>query len=118
MNIFHIFQNKLPSEIETLTTTTEASTETSTDNEYTEKEVIVLDVSNIENRPIPNCNTEPAKSDESYFSDFDLKALLITSPHGNSILRHYDENKILTPSLRTILVDIIARHLYNYIWRQ
>jgi len=49
--------------------------------------------------------------------NFDLKTLLTTSPHGNTILKYYNENNTLNPSLRTKLVDIIARHIYNYICR-
>ncbi|XP_071629473.1 uncharacterized protein [Temnothorax longispinosus] len=51
----------------------------------------------------------------SHFLNFDLKNLLISSPYGNSILKYYQKNNLLTFSLRAKLVNIIVRHLYTYI---
>lgn len=53
----------------------------------------------------------PNNVEDSNFVDFDLKDLLIKAPYGNSILKYYAKNDLLNFSLRTTLVNIIARHL-------
>lgn len=49
------------------------------------------------------------------FPDFELHTLLQTSPMGHSILKYYQTNNCLDTTRRGRLVDIIVKHLYNYI---
>lgn len=47
--------------------------------------------------------------------DFDLRTLMQTSPLGNSVLNYYKANNTLDDTRRNRLVDIIVKHIFNYI---
>lgn len=79
-----------------------ASTETVLTVESTNSLEDELDISELFN--IPNT-----------FPDFEFNTLLQTTPMGNSILKYYATNECLDNAGRTRLVDIIVKHLYNYI---
>lgn len=49
------------------------------------------------------------------FEEFDLKTLLVTSPHGKNIMSYYNKNNKLDNTRRNRLCSIIIKHLYNYI---
>lgn len=49
------------------------------------------------------------------FSSFDLKTLLSTSALGKSVLKYYETYGKLLNTQQNRLVDIIIKHIYNYI---
>lgn len=52
------------------------------------------------------------------FPDFNLTQLLDESAMGKNVLLHYQKNNILDGYHRTLLVDIIIKHLFTYILKQ
>lgn len=49
------------------------------------------------------------------FPDFDLTMLLQTTPMGSSILKYYETYNTLNKNKRSLLVDIVIKHLFNYL---
>ncbi|CAH0553157.1 unnamed protein product [Brassicogethes aeneus] len=49
------------------------------------------------------------------FPDFDLNTLLQTTVLGNSVLKYYSTYKTLDQTHRNRLVDIIVKHIFNFI---
>ncbi|KAL0098977.1 hypothetical protein PUN28_020917 [Cardiocondyla obscurior] len=89
---------------------TKLNSEMSTDSEFESNERKKITASS------SSATSETLVSfDKPNFPDFDLKDILNKSPYRSIILKYYTEKKTLNPSLRNKLVDIIARHLYNYI---
>lgn len=49
------------------------------------------------------------------FPEFDLKTLLATSPSGIAVLHFYKENSALDEKNRNRLVDVVIRHIFDFI---
>lgn len=67
------------------------------------------DISNITFTDLENYLFRPR------FDDFDLKTLLKTSPLGNTVLEYYNKYEKLDETRRNRLVDIIVKHMFNFI---
>ncbi|XP_029158411.1 uncharacterized protein LOC114930728 [Nylanderia fulva] len=94
---------------ETKSTINESETQKKTDIN-----IETTDNTDNENFTLINTIVIPSNMEESNFIDFNLQDLLVKAPYGGSILKYYAENNSLNFSLRTKLVNIIARHLYIY----
>lgn len=84
------------------------------------------DSSGLELTKIPTRNTHTAfygledisRALGNKFPDFSLNNLLLKTAYGKSILTYYDKNKCLDDTHRSRLVDMIVKHIYNYITQQ
>lgn len=73
----------------------------------------------IQNRQLSFCGVDGFFATAApVFPDFDLKTLLQTSPLGNSVLNFYQANQGLDHTRRSRLVDIIMKHIFNFIIKQ
>lgn len=69
----------------------------------------------------PKFNSQPAAANlidlimGTPFPEFDLKILLATTPSGIAVLNFYKENNKLDEKNRNRLVDVIIRHIFDYI---
>lgn len=71
----------------------------------------------IYNRNLAFCGIEDLLTQDNKLPEFDLHTLLTTAPYGSLVLNYYKEHTILNEYMRNKLVDIIGRHLYDYIMK-
>lgn len=71
---------------------------------------------------LPLFNTDPTEAGPSHsvnlltsFPNFDLETLLQTSPLGLAVLNYYKTYSTLDEKNRNRLVDIIIKHVFQYI---
>ncbi|XP_031334783.1 uncharacterized protein LOC116164711 [Photinus pyralis] len=99
-----------------MTTDTETGSTPSTSDEMPtpsalpcEKPLEIIDVNNL--------SFDLSILTESMIHEFDLRTLLTTSALGKSVLKFYDTYRMLNGTQQNRLVDIIVKHIYNYIIR-